>query len=82
MKWERSVKDRERRQRPMVKWEAGRRVEAAKEGEIVSRAARGIPIDNQTLSQICSQSDTPVHDSYASCAIPWVPRTYVAYIRI
>jgi hypothetical protein len=56
----------------MVKWEAGRRAEAAKEGEIVGRAARGIPIDSQTLSQICSQSDTPVYDSYASCAMPRV----------
>jgi hypothetical protein len=53
----------------MVKWEAGRRVELAKEGKIVGRAARGIPIDSQTLSQICSQRDTPVCDGYVSSAI-------------
>jgi hypothetical protein len=41
----------------------------AKEGEIVNRAARGIPIDSQTVSQICSQRDTPVRDSYVSSAI-------------
>ena len=56
----------------MVKWEAGRRAGAAREGEMVNRAARGIPIDSQTLSEICNQSDTPVYDSYASCAIPRV----------
>jgi hypothetical protein len=55
MKLERPiVKGRGRRQRSMVKWKAGRRVKAAKEGEMVNRATRGIPIDSQTLSQICS----------------------------
>jgi hypothetical protein len=52
----------------MVEWETGKRWKPTEEGDmIVSRTARGISINSQTLSQICSQSDISACDCHAPC---------------